>query len=112
MACSKKHEPAPKPDNLAVLNGTISGLSKPQGDSVNFLLTTNKIEASNFVPQGLSQYLRMEPSSVPFHNSFIPTYRVWGYKIFNKLPILNGDALAFDVQTINLFTDGTGHIPV
>lgn len=102
MACSKKHEPAPKPDNLSVLNGTISVLSKSQTDSVNFLLTTNKVDAPNFVPQALNQYLRMEPSSVPFHNNFISTYRVWGYKIFNKLPILNGDALAFDVQTNQL----------
>ena len=99
IACSKKHEPAPKPDNIAAVDGTISVLSHPQIDSINFLLTTNKIDAPNFVPQQFYQYLRMEPSSVPFHNNFVPTYWVWGYKIFNKLPILNGDVLTFDVQT-------------
>ena len=112
MACSK-HESDPKPDNISVLDGTVSALSKSQLDTVILLLNTNKMTIPNFVSQQLSQYLRMEPSSTPFHNVFIPTYMVNGYTFYNKIPLLNWTTFDFDVATHQLlFTSKPAYMTV
>ncbi|WCT13429.1 hypothetical protein [Mucilaginibacter jinjuensis] len=99
-ACSK-HESDPKPNNISVLDGTFSVLSKSQLDTVNLLMNAYTMTVPNFVPQQLSVFNRMLPVTPP-HNIFVPTYVVNGYTFYNKLPLLNWSTFEFDVATHQL----------